>query len=103
MGYYEIERGHDKEFDDGAVLYLVRSVHDISPFSIEKLVKFYEALPEKEKKVIGLYFGLEDGNVRTWTDITHETGVTYEEAKKIKDGVLTGMRMMLGLEKKLER
>jgi RNA polymerase primary sigma factor len=58
----------------------------------EQLESVLHTLSEREKKVIQLRFGLEDGNPRTLEDVGREFGVTRERIRQIESKTLSKLR-----------
>ena len=75
--------------DDAAVV-----PPDAASFSMlqEQLAKALEGLAERERKVITLRFGLEDGHPRTLEEVGREFGVTRERIRQIESKALAKLR-----------
>ena len=75
--------------DDAAVV-----PPDAASFSMlqEQLAKTLEGLAERERKVITLRFGLEDGHPRTLEEVGREFGVTRERILQIESKTLAKLR-----------
>ncbi len=75
--------------DDAAVV-----PPDAASFSMlqEQLTKTLEGLAERERKVISLRFGLEDGHPRTLEEVGREFGVTRERIRQIESKTLAKLR-----------
>ena len=75
--------------DDAAVV-----PPDAASFSMlqEQLAKTFEGLAERERKVITLRFGLEDGHPRTLEEVGREFGVTRERIRQIESKTLAKLR-----------
>ena len=75
--------------DDAAVV-----PPDAASFSMlqEQLAKTLEVLAERERKVITLRFGLEDGHPRTLEEVGREFGVTRERIRQIESKTLAKLR-----------
>lgn len=75
--------------DDAAVV-----PPDAASFSMlqEQLTKVLEGLAERERKVIALRFGLEDGHPRTLEEVGREFGVTRERIRQIESKTLAKLR-----------
>ena len=75
--------------DDAAVV-----PPDAASFSMlqEQLAKTLEGLAERERKVITLRFGLEDGHPRTLEEVGREFGVTPERIRQIESKTLAKLR-----------
>ena len=75
--------------DDAAVV-----PPDAASFSMlqEQLAKTLEGLAERERKVITLRFGLEDGHSRTLEEVGREFGVTRERIRQIESKTLAKLR-----------
>ena len=75
--------------DDAAVV-----PPDAASFSMlqEQLAKTLECLAERERKVITLRFGLEDGHPRTLEEVGREFGVTRERIRQIESKTLAKLR-----------
>ena len=75
--------------DDAAVV-----PPDAASFSMlqEQLAKTLEGLAERERKVIMLRFGLEDGHPRTLEEVGREFGVTRERIRQIESKTLAKLR-----------
>ena len=75
--------------DDAAVV-----PPDAASFSMlqEQLAKTLEGLAERERKVITLRFGLEDGHLRTLEEVGREFGVTRERIRQIESKTLAKLR-----------
>ncbi len=75
--------------DDAAVV-----PPDAASFSMlqEQLAKVLEGLAERERKVITLRFGLEDGHPRTLEEVGREFGVTRERIRQIESKTLAKLR-----------
>lgn len=58
----------------------------------EQLSKVLEGLAERERKVISLRFGLEDGHPRTLEEVGREFGVTRERIRQIESKTLAKLR-----------
>lgn len=75
--------------DDAAVV-----PPDAASFSMlqEQLQKVLDGLAERERKVISLRFGLEDGHPRTLEEVGREFGVTRERIRQIESKTLAKLR-----------
>ena len=75
--------------DDAAVV-----PPDAASFSMlqEQLGKVLDGLAERERKVISLRFGLEDGHPRTLEEVGREFGVTRERIRQIEAKALAKLR-----------
>lgn len=75
--------------DDAAV-----APPDAAGFSMlqEQLGKVLDGLAERERKVISLRFGLEDGHPRTLEEVGREFGVTRERIRQIESKTLAKLR-----------
>ncbi|HIS40241.1 MAG TPA: RNA polymerase sigma factor RpoD [Candidatus Aphodovivens avistercoris] len=75
--------------DDSAV-----APPDAASFSMlqEQLSKVLDSLAERERKVISLRFGLEDGHQRTLEEVGREFGVTRERIRQIESKTLAKLR-----------
>ena len=75
--------------DDAAVV-----PPDAASFSMlqEQLAKTLEGLAERERQVITLRFGLEDGHPRTLEEVGREFGVTRERIRQIESKTLAKLR-----------
>ena len=75
--------------DDAAVV-----PPDAASFSMlqEQLAKTLEGLAERERRVITLRFGLEDGHPRTLEEVGREFGVTRERIRQIESKTLAKLR-----------
>ena len=75
--------------DDAAVV-----PPDAASFSMlqEQLAKTLEGLAERERKVISLRFGLEDGHPRTLEEVGRDFGVTRERIRQIESKTLAKLR-----------
>ena len=58
----------------------------------EQLAKVLDSLAERERKVISLRFGLDDGRPRTLEEVGHEFGVTRERIRQIESKTLAKLR-----------
>jgi len=58
----------------------------------EQLAKVLDGLAERERKVVMLRFGLEDGRPRTLEEVGHEFGVTRERIRQIESKTLAKLR-----------
>ena len=67
---------------------------DAASFSMlqEQLTKVLDGLAERERKVISLRFGLEDGHPRTLEEVGREFGVTRERIRQIESKTLAKLR-----------
>ncbi len=67
---------------------------DAASFSMlqEQLAKVLDGLAERERKVISLRFGLEDGHPRTLEEVGREFGVTRERIRQIESKTLAKLR-----------
>ena len=67
---------------------------DAASFSMlqEQLHKVLDGLAERERKVISLRFGLEDGHPRTLEEVGREFGVTRERIRQIESKTLAKLR-----------
>lgn len=67
---------------------------DAASFSMlqEQLGKVLDGLAERERKVIALRFGLEDGHPRTLEEVGREFGVTRERIRQIESKTLAKLR-----------
>jgi RNA polymerase primary sigma factor len=67
---------------------------DAASFSMlqEQLGKVLDSLAERERKVIALRFGLEDGHPRTLEEVGREFGVTRERIRQIESKTLAKLR-----------
>jgi RNA polymerase primary sigma factor len=67
---------------------------DAASFSMlqEQLGKVLDDLAERERKVISLRFGLEDGHPRTLEEVGREFGVTRERIRQIESKTLAKLR-----------
>ncbi len=75
--------------DDAAVV-----PPDAASFSMlqEQLGKVLDGLAERDRKVISLRFGLEDGHPRTLEEVGREFGVTRERIRQIESKTLAKLR-----------
>ena len=75
--------------DDAAVV-----PPDAASFSMlqEQLSKVLDGLAERERRVISLRFGLEDGHPRTLEEVGREFGVTRERIRQIESKTLAKLR-----------
>lgn len=75
--------------DDAAV-----APPDAASFSMlqEQLTKVLDGLAERERKVISLRFGLEDGHPHTLEEVGREFGVTRERIRQIESKTLAKLR-----------
>ena len=75
--------------DDSAVV-----PPDAASFSMlqELLGKVLDGLAERERKVISLRFGLEDGHQRTLEEVGREFGVTRERIRQIENKAIRKLR-----------
>jgi RNA polymerase primary sigma factor len=75
--------------DDAAVV-----PPDAASFTMlqEQLRKVLDGLAERERKVISLRFGLEDGHPRTLEEVGREFGVTRERIRQIESKTLAKLR-----------
>ena len=75
--------------DDAAVV-----PPDAASFSMlqEQLSQVLDGLAERERKVISLRFGLEDGHPRTLEEVGREFGVTRERIRQIESKTLAKLR-----------
>lgn len=75
--------------DDAAVV-----PPDAASFSMlqEQLSKVLDGLAERERKVISLRFGLEDGHPHTLEEVGREFGVTRERIRQIESKTLAKLR-----------
>jgi RNA polymerase primary sigma factor len=75
--------------DDSAVV-----PPDAASFSMlqEQLAKVLDGLAERERKVISLRFGLEDGHPHTLEEVGREFGVTRERIRQIESKTLAKLR-----------
>ena len=75
--------------DDAAVV-----PPDAASFSMlqEQLSKVLDGLAERERKVISLRFGLDDGHPRTLEEVGREFGVTRERIRQIESKTLAKLR-----------
>ena len=75
--------------DDAAVV-----PPDAASFSMlqEQLSKVLDGLADRERKVISLRFGLEDGHPRTLEEVGREFGVTRERIRQIESKTLAKLR-----------
>ena len=75
--------------DDAAV-----APPDATSFTMlqEQLSKTLDGLAERERKVISLRFGLEDGHPRTLEEVGREFGVTRERIRQIESKTLAKLR-----------
>ncbi|MDO4183477.1 MAG: RNA polymerase sigma factor RpoD [Coriobacteriia bacterium] len=75
--------------DDAAVV-----PPDAASFSMlqEQLGKVLDGLAERERKVISLRFGLEDGHPRTLEEVGRQFGVTRERIRQIESKTLAKLR-----------
>ena len=67
---------------------------DATSFSMlqEQLTQVLDGLAERERKVIELRFGLEDGHPRTLEEVGREFGVTRERIRQIESKTLAKLR-----------
>ncbi len=67
---------------------------DAASFSMlqEQLSKVLDGLAERERKVISLRFGLQDGHPRTLEEVGREFGVTRERIRQIESKTLAKLR-----------
>ena len=67
---------------------------DAASFTLlqEQLAKTLDGLAERERKVISLRFGLEDGHPRTLEEVGREFGVTRERIRQIESKTLAKLR-----------
>ena len=67
--------------------YVARRFHMVT-----QLGKVLDGLAERERKVIRLRFGLEDGHPRTLEEVGREFGVTRERIRQIESKTLAKLR-----------
>ena len=67
---------------------------DAASFSMlqEQLAQVLDSLADRERKVISLRFGLEDGHPRTLEEVGREFGVTRERIRQIESKTLAKLR-----------
>ena len=53
---------------------------------------FEKYLTERERKILYLYYGLDDGEERTLEEIGHMMGVTRERIRQLRDRALQQLR-----------
>ena len=58
----------------------------------EQLEQVLDGLADRERKVIKLRFGLEDGHPRTLEEVGREFGVTRERIRQIESKTLAKLR-----------
>ena len=58
----------------------------------EQLDQVLDGLADRERKVIKLRFGLEDGHPRTLEKVGREFGVTRKRIRQIRDKALVNLR-----------
>ena len=70
------------------------SLESAASFSMlqEQLSKVLDGLAERERKVISLRFGLEDGHPHTLEEVGREFGVTRERIRQIESKTLAKLR-----------
>jgi len=56
----------------------------VSALMVKQVKEVLDTLPERERKVIELRFGLDDGNGRTLEEVSHEMGITRERVRQIE-------------------
>ena len=56
------------------------------------MLEALEQLTERERKIVRLRFGLEDGQVRTLEEVGKEFGVTRERIRQIEAKTLAKLR-----------
>jgi len=70
---------------------LAESPFDVASLSLQRedLGQALSALPERERRVIELRFGLDDGQPRTLDQVGRALGLTRERIRQIEDTTLT--------------
>lgn len=63
---------------------------------IKKLRDLLEELPPRDKRILNLYFGLEDGKPRTLEEIGRELGISRERVRQLKERALKTLRNKYG-------
>lgn len=85
-----------KEYDGWGILSLTRVVYDFHNIDINQMVSSYEhILPERDRKVISQYFGLETGQQMTLEEIADFHGITRERVRQLKERALIKIRQGL--------
>ena len=62
-------------------------------------------LPERQRRILRLYFGMEDGKCHSFEEIGHKLGISKERARQIKQQAMRKLRQLgtdIGLEDFLE-
>ena len=59
---------------------------------MESLAGALDELPERERRVIELRYGLDDGQQKTVAAIARELGVTKEQANRLENEALARLR-----------
>ena len=68
-------------------------------FNKERAMSFLEDLGEREKKIIEMRYGLEDGNPRTLAQIAKVLGVSRERVRQLEAAVIKKIRHMIKQKK----
>jgi RNA polymerase primary sigma factor len=63
---------------------------------IKKLGTIMQDLPPRDRKILTLYFGLEDGKPRTLEEIGKELGISRERVRQLKERALKTLRNKYG-------
>jgi len=72
-------------------------------FDRERAKAFLEGLNERERKVIDMRFGLNDGNAQTLAEIARTMGISRERVRQIEDFTLRKIRSVLTREEEIKR
>jgi RNA polymerase primary sigma factor len=87
------------EEDNAQLGHFIKDVEAIAPpeaadFTLmqEQLAKVLDSLTDRERRVIELRFGLEDGRPRTLEEVGREFGVTRERIRQIESKTLGKLR-----------
>jgi len=63
---------------------------------IKKLRTIMEELPPRDRKILTLYFGLEDGKPRTLEEIGKQLGISRERVRQLKERALKTLKNKYG-------
>ena len=86
--------GDDTSFGDFIEDKSADNPYDMTAFSLlrEKIMDVLDSLTERERRVLTLRFGLDDGRQRTLEEVGREFGVTRERIRQIEAKALRKLR-----------
>jgi len=90
------------ESGEGQVRDIIEDINVASPdaqlekfFDKERAVGFLDLLSDREKQIIGLRYGLENGNTHTLAEIAKILGVSRERVRQIESATIKKIRQVI--------